>query len=518
REPDSDWHIGMDYAGTYPFAGNMDYIRVSNQALSTAYMDTWYENELVPATFATVEEPISNIPDIIAVNAGPSSTDRTSLISDEWFNYSETENDDQISFSWSDPLSSSDDTFYYELNSNATNSIDGTGATTANPYIDNISITEGTNYFHAKPKDGNNTWGEERIFIVKYDKSTPSGGSISNYDGIQIPTIVVVNVDRGADSYSGLSNNNSDYLLEYQSANYSSGSCGAYGSWTDASISEAYDATEYNFTGENDKCYQFRYTLKDNVNNETTYTTTDETIVSYRTITYTAGIGGDIIGNSSQTVVYNGTGTEVTADSDPGYQFLEWSDSSTENPRIDENVTTNLNLIANFELIPTTISIACDPSVTMGTITGTGQSNLTTNSATCNVDTDNVNGYLLTWKTNNENMVSSTEPLDTISSYSPITLITPEIWSIENTASEWGGHLGKDSTIKNTTIWGVEDNYIGGKWINIPTTDQEIISSASPSQVGGDNEILYFGAEIGANKSQPPGSYEVSVTVTAVTL
>jgi hypothetical protein len=40
----------------YPFLGNMDYIRISNQALSTAYMDTWYNNELDYINFASVEE------------------------------------------------------------------------------------------------------------------------------------------------------------------------------------------------------------------------------------------------------------------------------------------------------------------------------------------------------------------------------------------------------------------------------------------------------------------------------
>jgi len=113
-------------------------------------------------------------PDITAVDAGASSSDRTSLTSNTWFKYSATGDDDQISFSFTDPSSVSDDTFYYELNATATATISGDETTTTNPYIDSITITEGTNYMHVKPKTGAGTWGTERTFIVKYDKTAPT--------------------------------------------------------------------------------------------------------------------------------------------------------------------------------------------------------------------------------------------------------------------------------------------------------------------------------------------------------
>lgn len=164
------------------------------------------------------------------------------------------------------------------------------------------------------------------------------------------------------------------------------------------------------------------------------------------------------------------------------------------------------------------ISIACDSMVIMGNITGTGQSALTTNSATCNVDTDNPAGYSLTWKASDVDMISSTEPLDKINSYTPDSAGVPETWSIDATTSEWGGHLGSASDTVNTTTWGSEDSYTNGKWINIGTTDLEIASRPDRSEIGGDSEVLWFGAEIGANKNQPAGEYDVSITVTAVAL
>lgn len=165
------------------------------------------------------------------------------------------------------------------------------------------------------------------------------------------------------------------------------------------------------------------------------------------------------------------------------------------------------------------LSITCDPSVTMSAIIGTGKSNLSSNnSANCLIDTDNPAGYSLTWKASDADMVSSTEPSDKINGYTPSSAGVPENWLIDAAASEWGGHLGSTSDTINTTAWGTEDSYTNGKWINIGTTDSEIASRNSRSEIGGDNEVLWFGSEIGTNKNQPTGEYEVSITITAVAL
>jgi hypothetical protein len=128
----------------------------------------------------TNDRPVTSTPDIVAVDAGASLSDRTSLTSNTYFKYSDTGSDDQISFSWTDPTSISNDTFYYELNSSSSDTITGDESTTTNPYIDSIAITEGTNYFHVRPRNGATTWGTERTFIVKYDKTSPTNLSISS--------------------------------------------------------------------------------------------------------------------------------------------------------------------------------------------------------------------------------------------------------------------------------------------------------------------------------------------------
>jgi len=74
------------------------------------------------------------------------------------------------------------------------------------------------------------------------------------------------------------------------------------------------------------------------------------------TLIYTAGAHGSITGDSLQTVNYGGSGTEVTAEPDPNYHFVNWSDLSTANPRTDTNVTADIDVTANFAVNNYTIS------------------------------------------------------------------------------------------------------------------------------------------------------------------
>ncbi|HEY5540657.1 MAG TPA: YDG domain-containing protein [Coriobacteriia bacterium] len=61
------------------------------------------------------------------------------------------------------------------------------------------------------------------------------------------------------------------------------------------------------------------------------------------TLTYTAGAGGTVNGVASlmQTVGWGLDGSPVLASPNGGYHFARWSDGSTDNPRIDMNVTAN---------------------------------------------------------------------------------------------------------------------------------------------------------------------------------
>jgi uncharacterized repeat protein (TIGR01451 family) len=61
-------------------------------------------------------------------------------------------------------------------------------------------------------------------------------------------------------------------------------------------------------------------------------------------------------------------GSEVTAIADAGYHFVQWSDGSTTNPRIDANVTADITVSASFAIDQFTLTYTAD---TNGSITGT---------------------------------------------------------------------------------------------------------------------------------------------------
>ncbi len=69
------------------------------------------------------------------------------------------------------------------------------------------------------------------------------------------------------------------------------------------------------------------------------------------TLTYTAGVGGIIEGITPQEVEKGASGTVVEAKADIGYKFVQWSDGKTDNPRIDINVSADIEVTAKFSKI-----------------------------------------------------------------------------------------------------------------------------------------------------------------------
>jgi Divergent InlB B-repeat domain/Kelch motif/Galactose oxidase, central domain len=86
------------------------------------------------------------------------------------------------------------------------------------------------------------------------------------------------------------------------------------------------------------------------------------------TLTYTAGSNGTISGTSLQTVDYGASGTTVTAVPDTNYHFVQWSDSSTTNPRTDMNVSANISVTATFAINTYTLTYTAGSN---GSISGT---------------------------------------------------------------------------------------------------------------------------------------------------
>ncbi len=82
-----------------------------------------------------------------------------------------------------------------------------------------------------------------------------------------------------------------------------------------------------------------------------------EEVIQYRLV-YAAASGGSIDGAMVQTVEEKGNGTAVTAVPDEGYEFVRWSDGRMDNPRTDSNVTSDVNVTAEFRLIGNTTDFA----------------------------------------------------------------------------------------------------------------------------------------------------------------
>jgi formylglycine-generating enzyme required for sulfatase activity len=70
-------------------------------------------------------------------------------------------------------------------------------------------------------------------------------------------------------------------------------------------------------------------------------------------LSYSAGEGGTLVGETSQFVPEGGNGSPVTAVRNEGFIFQQWSDGSTDNPRTDLNVTADISVTASFARIYT---------------------------------------------------------------------------------------------------------------------------------------------------------------------
>ena len=156
------------------------------------------------------------------------------------------------------------------------------------------------------------------------------------------------------------------------------------------------------------------------------------------------------------------------------------------------------------------ISIACDPSVAMGTITGTGTAS---NTGTCTIITNNASGYDLDWTASAATM---TNDGSTFAAYTPASPNTPETWSVAATAAEWGGRLSSTSTYPDTGTWGTDSS--DETYLDVDTSAYTIVSPNRETSVGGDAQVLEFKSEVGSNVLQETGSYTVNVTMTATTL
>jgi uncharacterized protein (TIGR02145 family) len=134
---------------------------------------------------------------------------------------------------------------------------------------------------------------------------------------------------------------------------------------SDGSTVTAVPNTGYSFTGWSDGVGTASRTDTNVTANKTV--TANFSINTY-TLTYNAGSGGSVSGDTSQTVNHGSDGSTVTAVPNTGYSFTGWSDGVSTASRTDTNVTANKTVTANFSINTYTLTYNAGSG---GSISGT---------------------------------------------------------------------------------------------------------------------------------------------------
>ncbi|MGD8192157.1 beta strand repeat-containing protein [Brevibacillus ginsengisoli] len=163
------------------------------------------------------------------------------------------------------------------------------------------------------------------------------------------------------------------FAINEYTLNYASGANGTITGTADQMVNYGGSGTEvtavpdagYHFVSWNDGVTTASRT---DANVTTNLSATANFAMNTYTLDYTAGANGTITGTASQTVNHGESGTEVTAEPNPGYHFVSWSDGLTTASRTDKNVTANLSVTAILAINEYTLDYV---AASNGTITGT---------------------------------------------------------------------------------------------------------------------------------------------------
>lgn len=169
--------------------------------------------------------------------------------------------------------------------------------------------------------------------------------------------------------------------------------------------------------------------------------------------------------------------------------------------------------------INSTISLTCTDAIDMAAIAGTGTSDFTAigdpNTATCNVSTNDADGYSLTWQASDAVMTDADG--DTIAGLTAGTPVAPAVWPVTATESGWGANVTGTDAVGS---FAAADYDAGTAWSAVSAASPVEIATRgteTPGFTGIDTTII-FGAEVGANHWQPTGTYSNVITMTATTL
>jgi Ice-binding-like/Chitobiase/beta-hexosaminidase C-terminal domain/Bacterial Ig-like domain len=109
-------------------------------------------------------------------------------------------------------------------------------------------------------------------FTATPDSTAPTGGFLTYTNGYSVGSTVSISFTKGTDTISGL--DPASGIIEGATATFAAGACGAFGSF---SIVATNPLSGVSLPITSGTCYQYRYSIADNVGNRTTYTSSSIT-------------------------------------------------------------------------------------------------------------------------------------------------------------------------------------------------------------------------------------------------
>ena len=243
---------------------------------------------------------------------------------------------------------------------------------------------------------------KDRLIIdYKTPYTLPSGGGFG--PTVQLPggDLITAYTYRGDDDFTHLEL--AKYNIETFSVLFQAGEGGIIEGETSQIVPHGVDCAAV--TAVADPGYQFKdwtwgsNTVTDNpltIKNVTANLDITANFINTYTVTFTAGPGGSLTGESSQTVLSGGSTTSVEAVAESGYSFVTWSGDidSTSNPLVIDNVTKSMSISAVFTPVYT-VTFTAGPG---GSLTGNVSQTVVSGGSTTSVEAVAESGYsFVTW-------------------------------------------------------------------------------------------------------------------------
>ena len=156
-----------------------------------------------------------------------------------------------------------------KLNFPSVSGMTGGGNDSSSPYQGSYTWDNTTTASGAQTVTATNGAGSTATstFTVTKDVTAPTGQTADLAGGPWYTTLSVpLTLDNGSDTGSGL--DSSSAVVERASATLTNGSCGTFGSWSPVTLSGGADTTVIS-----GNCYRYRYTISDNVGNQSAAST-----------------------------------------------------------------------------------------------------------------------------------------------------------------------------------------------------------------------------------------------------